>query len=220
MSADADTFIEKRMENFMENIVYRFVSVISCLCIIFSYAYYKSYSDSYEKNQISQKVKEEAVRETALPVENKENIIVKPGASCVYEIYYADTGETLREEGYVSSQFVALKRKDILFYLEDYMKDIPEEEKEKGLVSYKLISFSSDAIRFQKVYSSKNINCAYCLVLENNMVVVYNGNMSEICEYTGINAKELSIEEQKKLSEGIKVKDEAELYSILEDYSS
>ena len=58
------------------------------------------------------------------------------------------------------------------------------------------------------------------MVVENNEVVVYYSDWKNVYENTGIDATALPVEEQKKLSSGIKIKDDAELYSMLEDYSS
>ena len=56
--------------------------------------------------------------------------------------------------------------------------------------------------------------------MENNEVVIYDEKWEKRYEQTGIFIEDLGEEEKNKLMEGIYVKDEAELYSILEDYSS
>lgn len=202
----------------MERSVYRIVCAISALCILFSLSYYFSYIkawENYEQRQIESQ-KEEQV----YPAGNQEEAIVKPGATCIYQIYNTETGTMTEEEGYVTSEMVALKRADILLYLQDYMDHLPKEEEEKGLEAYTLTYFSTDKVVFQKSYNPNKASYMYYIVVENNIVVVYYTDWKTVYEYTGIDARGLSLEEQKKLSNGIKVRDNAELYSILEDYSS
>ena len=81
------------------------------------------------------------------------------------------------------------------------------------------MSFSSDYIQIEKVYAPKQ-KYKYLLVVENNEVVIYDEKWEKRYEQTGIFIEDLGEEEKNKLMEGIYVKDEAELYSILEDYSS
>lgn len=202
----------------MEQSIYRLICAISSLCIVFSLSYYFSYIRAWEYHEKS--LMEREAEEEVFPAGNQEEAIVKPGATCIYQIYNTETGTMTEEEGYVTSEMVALKRADILLYLEDYMEHLPEEEEEKGLEAYSLTYFSTDKIIFQKTYNPKKASYMYYIVVENNIVVVYYTDWKTVFEYTGIDARGLSMEEQKKLSNGIKVKDNAELYSILEDYSS
>lgn len=202
----------------MERNIYKLVCAISTLCIVFSLSYYFSYIKAWEHYEKSQT--EDMAEEQVFPAGNQDEAIVKPGASCIYQIYNTETGTMIEEEGYVTSEMVALKRSDILLYLEDYMEHVPEEEAEKGLESYSLTYFSADKVVFQKSYNPNKASYMYYIVVENNIVVVYYTDWKTVYEYTGIDARGLSMEEQKKLNNGIKVKDDAELYSILEDYSS
>ena len=71
----------------------------------------------------------------------------------------------------------------------------------------------------QKIYESK-AKYQFLLVVENNEVVIYDEKWENQYEKTGITTERLSEKEKNKLMKGIYVKDEKELYSILEDYSS
>ena len=203
----------------MERRVYNIVCVISSLCIVFSLAYYWSYIRTWEHFEKEQ-MEIEAEQQQAFPAGNQDEAVIKPGAACIYQIYNTQTGLVEEEEGYVTSELVALKRADILLYLEDYMEHMPQEEAEKGLESYSLTYFSADKVIFQKSYNPDKASYKYYIVVENHIVVVYYTDWKTVYEYTGIDARQLSMEDQKKLSNGIKVKNDAELYSILEGYSS
>jgi len=65
-----------------------------------------------------------------------------------------------------------------------------------------------------------NQNMHFLLVVEDNEIVVYDAKWKNVYERTGIQIQGLMQEEQEKLIQGMYVKDEKELYSILEDYSS
>lgn len=198
--------------------MYKVVCAISFLSIIFSLSYYYSYKNAweiYEKKQLEQEMNRKSY-----PVGKQEEAIIKPGAKCIYQIIDSKTGAMTEEEGFVTSDIVAFKRSDVLLYLEDYMEHLPEEEAQKGLESYTLSYFSADKVIFQKIYNPQKASYMYYIVVENNIVVVYYTDWKTVYEYTGIDASKLDIEEQKKLSNGIKVKDDEELYSILENYSS
>ena len=54
----------------------------------------------------------------------------------------------------------------------------------------------------------------------NNSIVVYYSDKQTVFEYTGISADELAEEDRAGLLYGVWVKDEDELYSILENYTS
>ena len=72
----------------------------------------------------------------------------------------------------------------------------------------------------KKIYDSSKIAYKYYLIAVEGEVVVYYGDRKNVYEYTGIETEKLTKEEQQRLKNGIEVKDEKELYNILENYSS
>ena len=60
----------------------------------------------------------------------------------------------------------------------------------------------------------------FFLKSQNGKIVIYFGDQKTVYEYTEVAVDHLTQYEQIKLEEGIFVKDEEELYSILENYSS
>lgn len=122
--------------------------------------------------------------------------------------------ETLPEE------LVGLKREDADNYCKDYMKDIPAEEFLKGLQSMGVTSFSNERLIVRKIYNSSKVKYRYYLIAVDGEVVAYYGDKKTVYEYTGIETEGLHEEEKRALKKGIEVRDEDELYSILENYSS
>lgn len=122
--------------------------------------------------------------------------------------------ETLPEE------LVGYTRADADEYFKDYMDSLSVEEYLAGLQSMGVVSFSPDRLVVKKIYDSSKIAYKYYLIAVEGEVVVYYGDRKNVYEYTGIETEKLSKEEQKKLKNGIEVKDEKELFNILENYSS
>ena len=201
----------------MKEKIYIIISVMSAICIAFSIVSYRSYNKAYKNYQ---KHQEEIKQRESVSVENTKDLLVQPDTECVYLTYNAITEDTTETKSRVATSFIAWTREEILSYLAGYMECLPEEEREKGLVSYELLSFSPEEMVFKKTYNPDEAIYRYYMVVENNEVVVYYSDWKNVYENTGIDATMLPIEEQKKLSGGIKVKDDAELYSMLEDYSS
>lgn len=174
-----------------------------------------------EEKQIEQQAKvletPAATVEDALSVNQGDEILLQPGAEYVCVIYNRDTEEQTIETGTISSEFVGWNRKEIEEYLEEYME---KDSKEKGLVSFEMTSFSGEELHLKKVYETDKSEYAFLLVVEDNEIVVYDAKWKKIYEKTGIQIQGLLQEEQEKLIKGMYVKDEKELYSILEDYSS
>lgn len=200
----------------MERKIYIIISVISSICIVFSMLFYQSYRRQY----IREKEKIKWNNEKSISVNQPKDLLVQPDTQCIYRVYNTITKQTTERKHKVSAEFVAWNRDEIISYLDSYMKEIPEEEAEKGLVSYELVSFSQKEMVFKKTYNPDQASYRYFMVLEDNIVVVYYSDWETVYENTGINAAGLPLEEQKKLSKGLKVKDDSELYGILEDYSS
>lgn len=201
----------------MKEKIYIIISVLSVICIAFSVVSYKSYNKAYNNYQ---KQQEEIQDKESVSVENAEDILVQPDTECVYLTYNAITQDSTESKKRVATSFIAWTREEILSYLAGYMECLPIEEQEKGLVSYELLSFSPEEMVFKKTYNPDKAIYRYHMVVENNEVVVYYSDWKNVYENTGIDATLLPVEEQKKLSNGIKIQDDAELYSILEDYSS
>jgi len=99
-----------------------------------------------------------ATMSDAVSVNQADDILLQPGAEYVCVIYNRDTGEQTRECGTISSEFIGCNRKDVENYLEEYME---EDSKEKGLVSFEMTSFSSEALHVKKVYETDKSEYAF-----------------------------------------------------------
>ena len=105
-------------------------------------------------------------------------------------------------------------------YFKDYMNRLPVEEYLDGLQSIGIVSFSAERLVVKRIYDNSKVEYRFYLIAVDGEVVVYYGDKKTVYEYTGIETKNLSKEERTMLKKGLEVKDEEELYGILENYSS
>lgn len=138
----------------------------------------------------------------------------------VVEIFNRKTGETDTHILNIHSDYVSLTKTEIEEKVKAYMEDLDFNEINEGLQSYELIAFSEEQIRFRKVYDEDAVKFRYYVVIKDGKIVVYNSDLKTFYKYTQHEAKYLPETERIALSEGIYVKDEEELYSMLENYSS
>lgn len=209
----------------MKKWMYWCIACTSVFCILFQVIFYMSFVKMSERKKEEKQIEQQArgvatpkaTMSEAVSVNQADEILLQPGAEYVCVIYNRDTGEQSRECGTISSELVGCNREDIEKYLEEYME---KDSKEKGLVSYEMISFSSEALHVKKVYEINKDEYDFLLVVEDNEIVVYDAKWKKVYERTGLQIQGLMQKEQEKLIHGMYVKDEKELYSILEDYSS
>lgn len=146
--------------------------------------------------------------------------LVKPATLCIMQTYDVTTGELSEETVDAPDYLLGFSREDVINYLNSYMSDVPLEEYQNGLMSYELVSFSDQKVILKKTYNKDSVPYRYCMAVRDGMVVVYYSDRKTVFEYTGILSADLPEKEQKKLNYGIFIKDDKELYGILENYSS
>lgn len=140
----------------------------------------------------------------------------------VYQIQQYDVQKDTTTTDYetLPQDLVGLTRTQADEYCKDYMNKLPVEEYLDGLQSIGVVSFSTERLVVKKIYDSSKVEFRYYLIAVDGEVVVYYGDKKTVYEYTGIETKNLSKEEKTMLKKGLEVKDEEELYGILENYSS
>lgn len=160
----------------------------------------------------------ESERESILASADKDTLQV----DTVYQIQSYDANSETIATDYetLPEELVGLTREEADVYCKTYMDRLPVEEYLNGLQSMGVVSFASDRLVVKKIYDSSKVKFRYYLIAVDGEVVVYYGDKKTVYEYTGIETKRLSDEEKKMLKKGLEVKDEQELYSILENYSS
>lgn len=154
-----------------------------------------------------------------LPVASTEE---KLTVDTEYQIENVDVpqDQTTTEYETLPEELVGFSREEADDYFKKYMQNLPVEEYLNGLQSIGVTTFSDEKLVIRKVYDSSKVKYRYYLIAIDGEVVVYYGDQKTIYEYTGISTNTLSKEEQSALKQGIEVKDENELFGLLENYSS
>ncbi len=140
----------------------------------------------------------------------------------VYQIQRYDVQKDTTATDYetLPQDLVGFTREQADGYFKDYMNRLPVEEYLDGLQSIGIVSFSAERLVVKRIYDNSKVEYRFYLIAVDGEVVVYYGDKKTVYEYTGIETKNLSKEERTMLKKGIEVKDEEELYGILENYSS
>ncbi len=159
------------------------------------------------------------ITDPSVPVDKVEDTIL-PTTEYTLQTYDVETDTTKEEVLPTPSYLIGLTREDVIQYLKDYMQDLPLNEFQKGLVSFEVMSFSTDNIVLKKTYDAEHVEYKYYLKEQNGYIVAYYGDQKTVFDYTGVSIENLSAFEQQKLQEGIAVRDLDELYALLENYSS
>lgn len=157
---------------------------------------------------------------TDLAVDAMTEDTVLPTTEYTLRTYDVKTGNTEEEVLPTPSYLIGLTREEVIDYLSNYMQDLPLNEFQKGLMSFELVSFSTDSIVLKKTYNADEIQYKYYLKGQDGYIVAYYGDQKTVFDYTGISLDGLSDTDKEKLEAGIFVKDLDELYALLENYSS
>lgn len=207
------------------------------LTAMFSLCYYLSYrhalnefnSNSVERNQqyaaleknnITQAKTEDTQQDETQAVVKQPDTVILPTTQYILETYDRKTDNVTTEELSAPGYLVGLTKEGVIDYLTEYMKDLTLSEYNKGLISFELKNFSAEQIVLRKTYDEDTVPFRFYVVIKNGYVVVYNSDLKSVFKYTYIDAKTLPEEERIKLSQGIYVNSEEELYSLLESYTS
>lgn len=238
----------RRNEGIMKKLTGYFICFTG-LCVIFTTCYYLSYQRAMKQflDETSERDYELMTQLQNIVAENNKNIqqeiaassinnalqanevvevgvtdieTVRPDAKYILESYNVLTNQLLREELVLPNEYVGRNREDVIKYLSSYMSDVPISEHEKGLFAYELIDFANDKLIMRKSYNQDLVTFKYYVAVRDGYVVVYYSDLKTVYEYTRIIAVDLPEEERVRLMEGIYLDSGAELYELLESYSS
>lgn len=140
----------------------------------------------------------------------------------VYQIenYNSVKDTTATDYETIPEELLGMNRTEVDEYCKNYIQNMPVDEYLSGLQSMGVASFSTEKLIIKKVYDSSKIKYKYYIIAVDGEVVVYYGDKKTVYEYTGIQTSNLNKAERGKLKTGVKIKDEDELFGILENYSS
>ncbi|MBH1941460.1 BofC C-terminal domain-containing protein [Mobilitalea sibirica] len=205
------------------------------LSVMFSTCYYLSYKhalNEFNRRAIERNLEFVGLQDNTMPTpsvkeENNETVSVNvqpdtilPSTKYTLMIYDIKSGTNEKYEQNPPGYLVGLNREEVLEYLSEYMSDLTLSEYNKGLLSYELIEFSSEAVVLRKSYDPDMVPFRFYVAVKDGYVVVYNSDLKSVFSYTHIEAKNLPEEDRIELSKGIYLNSIDEVYSLLESYSS
>lgn len=192
---------------------YLYVSIFFVFGMLMTLLFFHSYR-SYKKEHQS------AVKNRVNPVDTVKEIRTNTSMKYIVEVYEGVTGVITREESTIPVEIAGKTREELEQYFAAY-NEAHEGETNKEIPQQKeLILFSKDQIVVRENYLVDEEERSFFLKAEEGQVVVYHEDQKTPYEYTGIPVDSLPEEEKKKLEQGFFVKDEEELYSMLENLSS
>lgn len=192
---------------------YLYVSIFFVFGMLMTLLFFHSYR-SYKMEHQS------AVKNRVNPVDTVKEIRTNTSMKYIVEVYEGVTGVITREESTIPAEIAGKTREELEQYFAAY-NEAHEGETNKEIPQQKeLISFSKDQIVVRENYLVDEEERSFFLKAEEGQVVVYHEDQKTPYEYTGIPVDSLPEEEKKKLEQGFFVKDEEELYSMLENLSS
>lgn len=204
--------------------IYVIISSFFALAIVFTLCFYLSYvaalSQFNRKANENKLVSELPVDDSTQTVDTNKVNTITPFTNYIIKKYDVATGVTTTTNQNVSEEMIGFTREDMQNYCDQYMRNLPVDEQNEGLVSYNVESFSDKTVVVRKSYNSENVHYEYYMVIRNGYVTVFYKDKKTVFEYTNIEAKYLPQSEIDKLYDGIYVKNKEELYTILEGYSS
>ena len=202
-----------------------YVMKIGLFVVVLLVVYYGSYqlSVEYFQKNISLENQIEEGKDFAselLAVDTLQVDRISEDTRCVLEIYDLQNRAMKVQTASIKKPFYGFTREEVLLYLDAFIEEMPEKEKNRGMVAYELVSFGADELVLRKSYDSNRIEYEFFMKAEGEEIIVYFSDLTRIYEYTGILTTNLSEEEKDKLKKGYYIKDKEELYGILENYSS
>lgn len=138
----------------------------------------------------------------------------------ISETFDTVTGVFSMQEIMPDSAMIGMTRDELSEYLAQEMENMPLSEREKGLIANELITFSKERVIMRKTYDADKVEFLYYVAVKNGEIIVYHSDRKTVYEYTGISAFDLGEEERLALLNGIQIKTQEELFSLLESYSS
>lgn len=155
-----------------------------------------------------------------LPVTaGKENFIL-PETRLVMETLNLKTGEKSIDERTMPAAYLGLEREELQSELNNYMTDLPLKELEDGLVSFDIESYSTNEVVLRKTYYPDENYQKYYVIYRQGRIVIYYSDRKTVFEYPDIRLGDLPVDLQCEILSGKEMKDETELYSFLQNYSS
>lgn len=177
-------------------------------------------NDEWERNigfvEEMEKVK---TGELTVPVSRATECI---NADTVYLCIEHDmyTGDEVIIASQAPQLYMGMDREQYLECMDEYEKNPPLSEKERGFVSLEVLRFSAEEVEVLMNYEYVKPSESFYLVIYDSKLVVLLDDKETVYMQTGINVYDLPEELHQQIIQGLFVPDEQTLYDFLESYTS
>lgn len=165
-----------------------------------------------------QKMQEQDQISIAAVTANMERLLFSAKVTVIEYDAFSNTTSLKTEE--LNKDWIGMNRSELIGWLSEYEKHPSLEEGRRGLTGIELLEFSKDKVKLRRQYDRRLVKNQFIATIEDGMVVIYYSDRKTVYEYTGIDRNSLTVKEQETLEKGIEIRDEEQLYGLLEAYSS
>ena len=160
-----------------------------------------------------------------LPEEEAAEVMVSAETLCVDTKYVLEETDVLHHTVVETTwklpdKYVGMNREQFLQAMDVYEAFPPLSELERGFVGLEVLSFSRERVVVRMDYKFVQPSSSFYLAVYDNEVVVYLEDMQTVYIETDISLDSLPAHLQQNIIDMMWIKDEEELYSFLENYSS
>lgn len=187
------------------------------LCIAVFSILFGIHSNNIQKREHEKRLLQ---NQKAKQVDTTDAIRLTPETIYILETYQASEDRVSKKTKTLPAMMAGKNRNELEQLIQDYVTNPPLKESLNGLTDMEIISFAKEKLIVRKTYQDLAKENRFYLTFRKDEVVVYYNDKKTIFQYTGIVKDSLLQEECDKLQIGYYVKDEEQLYGILECYSS
>lgn len=170
------------------------------------------YPQNYAKNELGEYVNITVSQQTSTFPVNKSTIFN-------VEYDYPEEDRLLKEQLKCIPALMGCDKDGVERYLQNYMDNLSQSEREAGLYSYKMISYNGNEITLRKTFKKPEYN-GYYAKSYNGLIVILQGDEKTVYDYTQISITDLPVDLQESVLKGYYLSSDEELYSFLETYTS
>jgi len=147
-------------------------------------------------------------------------VVTDCDTSYIIKNYDYTTKETTSDVERLPVMYVDKTREEFEQLLTDYAMNPSLTDQEKGFEEVALNSFSEEKVVITKYYRSAPQEEDFYLMVEDDYITVYRGDLKTVYLYTDIYMQHLPEELQQEILDKKYIANEEELYNFLESYSS
>ena len=157
--------------------------------------------------------------------EDAEEVMVSAETLCVDTKYVLEETDVLHHTVVETTwrlpdKYVGMNREQFLQAMEVYEAFPPLSELERGFVGLEVLSFSRERVVVRMDYKFVQPSSSFYLAAYDNEVIVYLEDRKTVYIETDISLDSLPAHLQQNIIDMMWIRDEEELYSFLENYSS